>query len=84
MAMAWSGKNRHYRWSIIQPRHIASTGARAGLRSAIAQSVTEDIAARAPEAIARVAREIPDGFPARIADPILSGVEAKAREIRSG
>ena len=79
MAMAWEGKNRHYRWEKIQQRHILNTASRAGLSHKHATSMMEDIRERVPAVIDHVDKILPSGFPPHIVDPIIDGLKRQAR-----
>lgn len=79
MAMAWEGKNRHYRWNTIQPRHIVNTAARSGLSREHALRMMEEIRASVPAVIDQVSGELPIDFPPHIAEPIFAGLERQAR-----
>ena len=74
MAMAQSGKNRHYHWYKIQPRHFISTANQVGFNEKTARTIVADMMASVDNAIANVERQIPIGFPDTIAKPILSGI----------
>ena len=78
MAMAVEGKNRHYAWQAIQRRHWEETARRCGI-AAFWPSVLNDLLGRTSGVIDAVAAELPKGFPARVADPILKGLESSAR-----
>jgi serine/threonine-protein kinase HipA len=80
MAMAVTGKNRHYEWSEIQPRHWLSTAAAVGL-GAIAREDMNHLASQASRVVEIVAGIVPPGFPARVADPIFEGLLNAARRV---
>jgi len=79
MAMAWEGKNRHYRWEKIQRRHILNTASRAGLSREHAASMMGEIREHVPAVIDHVDRTLPPGFPPHIAEPIIDGLKQQAR-----
>ena len=74
MAMAQSGKNRHYHWYNVQPRHFISTANQVGFNEKTARTIVTDMMASVDNAIANVELQIPAGFPDTIAVPILSGI----------
>lgn len=76
MAMAAVGKNRHYHWSEIQQRHWVATAEACAFPPREVQAILESLAVRLDPAIAEVERELPDGFPASVADPLLEGLRA--------
>ena len=81
MAMAVSGANRHYGWSKILPRHWRHTEDLAHMPRGAADTILGDCVDRANEVIERVAAELPDGFPDRVATPILEGVRRAAARL---
>lgn len=81
MAMAAVGKNRHYGWSMVQPRHWTSTAAKARYSTREAEEIVRDCAARAPRVVAEASASLPADFPARVADPILARVASAARRL---
>ncbi len=74
MAMALMGKNRHYHWCNIQPRHFLSTAKRVGFNQKAAQSLFTKMLDSVDEVIRHVEAGIPADFPERIASPILNGM----------
>ncbi|MDT8283292.1 MAG: type II toxin-antitoxin system HipA family toxin [Gammaproteobacteria bacterium] len=83
MAMAISGKNRHYHWRTIQPRHFLSTARQAGFNEKTARDLVIDMMDVVEAVIARVEAQIPDNFPDAIATPILMGIR-KQRDLYVG
>jgi serine/threonine-protein kinase HipA len=79
MAMAVQGKNRHYRWNEIRTRHWMETAKRCGFGEM--KSVVRDVIARTPAVIDQVHELIPPGFPGDIADSILTGISARAKQL---
>jgi len=73
MAMPLWRKNRHYKWSELQRRHLESTAKACGLAESGRTSI-EDLIAMTPAVIAKVASSLPPGFPDRVAGPILHGL----------
>jgi len=80
MAMAVAGKNRHYRWKEIHARNWIETAKRQGFGDM--KQIMSDVIARTPGAIDRVRNVVPRGFPARIADAILGGIEMCAEQLK--
>jgi serine/threonine-protein kinase HipA len=80
MAMAVTGKSRHYRWKEIHARHWIETARRQGLGDM--EQIMSDVIARTPEAIERVRDLVPAEFPAKIADVILGGIKARAEQLK--
>ena len=85
LAMALSGKNRHYHWHKIQPRHFISTAKAVGFNEKTARENFVEMMAGVDEAIADVEVQIPAGFPGHIADSILQGIrKQRDRYLSSG
>lgn len=79
MAMAVTGKNRHYRWKEIGARHWLETAKRCGFGEM--RSLAEDVIAKTPGVVEQAQQVLPPGFPAQIADTILEGVRASAGQL---
>jgi serine/threonine-protein kinase HipA len=80
MAMAALGKNRHYKWADIQPRHWLATAAVIGLEASARDDI-QQIVERTPAIVDAVTAILPEGFPTRVADPILDGLLNSARKL---
>jgi serine/threonine-protein kinase HipA len=78
LAMAFKGKNRHYEWDKIGPRHMKETARLCGFEGFI-EAVLERLRQEVPKATQKVARNLPVDFPSAISDSILHGVEARTR-----
>lgn len=80
MAMAVTGKNRHYDWHRMRRRHFVATAKRSGIPAARAQELIDELVRRAPAAVEAVASDPQSGSAdARIRDSVLEGV-ARAAE----
>jgi len=77
MAMAARGKNRHYRWKEISTRHWMETAKRCGFSEM--KQIIEEVIARTPQVVEETSKLLPRGFPAQIAEPILTGTAKSAR-----
>ena len=75
MAMAMSGKNRHYGWEEIQGRHFISTAKQARFSESMAASILKDCKARGGKVISSLQNSLPPEFPRDVADPIFKGIE---------
>ena len=80
LAMAVSGKNRHYKLTEIQRRHFNAMATKCGY-GASAEPLIEHILQRVPEAIEEVNAQLPTGFPQRVADTIFTGLQEAARAL---
>lgn len=74
LAMALSGKNRHYHWHTIQPRHFISTAKQVGFNEKSAAVIVETMLAMVDDAVAHIEATLPVNFPEAIAGPILAGM----------
>ncbi|HRO57685.1 MAG TPA: type II toxin-antitoxin system HipA family toxin [Burkholderiaceae bacterium] len=84
MAMAVRSRNAHWRMREILRRHWEAAGRRNGVVTAAGEGVEaiiDDIAERTPAVVDAVARRLPEGFPARVAEPIFSGLRGAAERI---
>jgi len=81
MAMAALGKNKHYNWTEVQPRHWLSTAAACGLNASARDDIARLVAAT-PSVIEAVSAMLPIDFPAGVADPIFDGLADAARRLR--
>lgn len=82
LAMAVSGKNRHYALATIMRRHFNATAARCGW-GANAEDIVEELLARVEPAIAAVTRLMPAGFPHDVAEAIFGGVRQQVRRLQA-
>jgi len=73
MAMAVSGKNRHYEWSRIKRRHWITTAASSNAAADIEQIIAELIE-RVPQVISEVSGSLPANFPDAVATPVFEGI----------
>jgi serine/threonine-protein kinase HipA len=80
MAMAVSGRNRHYHWSRILKRHWLATADTCDFGPK-AEPLIAELIKHTPTTLAQVAGQLPPGFPASVADPILSGLESAAKRL---
>jgi serine/threonine-protein kinase HipA len=80
VAMALHGKNRHYRWANILPRHWFDT-ARACDFSPFVESLIDEVVKQTPNVIQKVSKSLPAKFPAAVADPIFKGLERSAKRL---
>mgnify|MGYP002639416018 CR=1 FL=1 len=74
MAMALSGKNRHYHWHKIQPRHFLNTAKLAGLNVNAAENILYQVLEAIDEVIGFTQAIIPEHFPSQTADAIFTGM----------
>lgn len=78
LAMAVSGKIRHYELATIMRGHFNVTAARCGW-GASAENILAELLARLEPAIAAVTLQIPADFPQDVAEAIFEGVRRQAQ-----
>lgn len=71
LAMAALGKSRHYRWQEIERRHWLTTAKRIRFPHDDALAILDSMSERLDAVVDRVAADLPDGFPAAVAEPVL-------------
>ena len=74
MAMALSGKNRHYHWDKIQPRHFISTAKQVGFNEKMAKAIITEMMGMVDEVITKVESQLPADFPEDISATIIDGM----------
>lgn len=77
MAMSFTGKNRHYRWHEILPRHIVETFVQCNVPQREVTQIMEELMSSIDHVIDAVQSQIPDGFPVEIAEPIFQGIQER-------
>ncbi|MCW8829806.1 MAG: type II toxin-antitoxin system HipA family toxin [Gammaproteobacteria bacterium] len=83
MAMALSGKNRHYHWHTMQPRHFISTAENVGFNVETSKMLFNDMMDKVGEVIAQVEACLPPHFPDHISVPIFDGMRRqRERSVR--
>ncbi|MCS3904514.1 serine/threonine-protein kinase HipA [Methylohalomonas lacus] len=80
MAMAMTGRNRHYEWDKIQRRHIVETGHRSGLD---VEPIINKVIEQTPEVVETVRSKLPAQFPEQVSRPVLSGLLEKSTRLKS-
>jgi serine/threonine-protein kinase HipA len=81
LAMAVSGKNRHYELASILRRHFNAMAARCGWGDD-AEDVIGELLEGVEPAIESVGKELPRGFPEDVAHAIFEGLRAQVRRLR--
>jgi serine/threonine-protein kinase HipA len=81
LAMSLRGTSRHYRLHEIQRRHFNAMAQRCGLGTD-AENLIQGLIARTASVIDKVSRELPKGFPADVAGPILDNLHNAALRLR--
>ena len=78
LAMALRKKNTHYHLHEIHPRHWQTLAQQSGVPDAFDHMVA--LVLQVPDALERVAAELPNGFPKRVFKPIQAGMLAQAQK----
>lgn len=81
LAMAVSGKNRHYHLATIMRRHFNATAAKCGWGEN-AEDILIDLLSKVDGAIETVAKQLPPGFPADVATAIFEGMRSQAGRLQ--
>lgn len=82
MAMSLKGRNRHYHWARIQPRHFVSTAKHVGFSAEKAKALIDEMAEKTETVIGHIQTILPSGFPNHISQPILEGIRKQALKLR--
>lgn len=80
LSMAISGKNKRYRIDGIRRRHWNEVAKRNAMGENF-EPVIQKVLAAVPDAIGRVAAELPKDFPLQVSEPILDGMAEQARRL---
>ena len=81
LAMAVSGKRKHYRLKDIQRRHFNAMARRCHF-GADAEPLIQGVLAATPGVVERVGARVPAGFPAAVADRVLAGLARSAKALQ--
>lgn len=83
MAMAFLGKNRHFHWASIAPRHLLSTAERVGYSSDKVEEMLVRMKQQTETVVANTEAGLPYDFPADISQPIFDGLLRQASRLPS-
>lgn len=81
MAMAVTGKNRHYEWTRIRRRHWVETAKYCDAGKEI-DLVISELIERVPRVITELSGDLPAGFPEQVAGTIFEGLTRSANLLR--
>ncbi len=81
MAMAVHGKNRHYRWQSICPRHWIRTAELSSLDNNMAREIITELADNTNEVIDTVCVRLPADFPEEVAESIFNGLRKSSERL---
>ncbi len=79
MAMALHGKNTHYKWYEIMPRHWYEESKRVDFPESEMRAIIEQTLGKVDAMITDVTSKLPDKFPENISDPIFEGMKKMAK-----
>ena len=74
MAMALIGKNRHYHWYSMQPRHFVSTAESIGFNRETARGLFNEMVDKIDTVVSQVETQLPEQFPVSIASATFDGI----------
>jgi serine/threonine-protein kinase HipA len=74
MAMALKGKNNHYHWYNTQRRHFIGAAKDANYSTEKAEIILDEMLNKTETVIDIVSAQLPDKFPAKIANSIFDGM----------
>ncbi len=80
MAMAVVGKNRHYRWHDIQPRHWLEHCKQIGMGEQM-ERLLQSVPSQVDQALSKIESQLPDRFPGEVFDSIADGARKTAGKI---
>ncbi|XKM14610.1 type II toxin-antitoxin system HipA family toxin [Orbaceae bacterium ac157xtp] len=81
MAMAISGKNKHYNWHSIQCRHFIEMGKKVGLDEAVVKQMMNDLKQQTPQVIEQVKKVLPNTFPSNVSEAIFAGLAKQVQKL---
>ena len=81
MAMAVSGKNRHYRWEEISLRHWLAITKKCNFPESEMNGIIERILGEMDHVIGQVKADLPKFFPEDVASPIFEGMRKAQKRI---
>ena len=81
MAMALNGKNKHYNWDEIMPRHWFDESRKVDFPASEMQAIIDKVLASLDSVIDEVTSRLPAGFPEDIAKLIFDGMKKAARKL---
>lgn len=81
MAMSLKGKNRHYHWAKIEPRHFISTAGQIGYSTRRTMELMNEIVDMTEGVLARVKANLPEDFPVQVSQSIFDGVTFQSQRL---
>ncbi len=81
MAMALHGKNTHYTWHEIMPRHWFDEAKKVNFPKTEMQAIIEHTMSNIEPIIENISSRLPDDFPTNIYEPIFNGINNIAKKL---
>lgn len=81
MAMAVLGRNRHFHWGTILPRHFITTAQKTDYSVSQVERMMSEMKAQTATVISDVQALLPEDFPQHISDAIFSGLAHQAARL---
>ena len=75
MAMALHGKNTHYKWQNIMPRHWFDESKRIDFPKTEMEAIIENTKSRFDTVLTNVTEKLPGDFPEHISTPVFDGMK---------
>lgn len=83
MAMALHGKNTHYEWFNMMPRHWFEEAKRVNFPASDMQLIIDETISNVDSVIDKVTQQLPDHFPEEISQAIFTGMKEAARRFKT-
>ncbi|MCF6224741.1 MAG: HipA domain-containing protein [Xanthomonadales bacterium] len=81
MAMALHGKNTHYHWQNIRPRHWFAEAKRVGFPASQMEEIIEQTHSKLDKVIDIISTKLPNTFPENISQAIFQGMKKAAAKL---
>ncbi|WP_043914505.1 hypothetical protein [Candidatus Regiella insecticola] len=76
------GKNRHFHWKQILPRHFISTAKIVNYPYERVKNIILELTEKAEKIITEVQAEIPLGFPSKVSEIIFEGFRTQVEKLK--
>lgn len=81
MALSVDGKNKHYEWDTIYPRHWVALAQKVKFPMKELTGLMEEIINATDQVISAVAAQLPASFPSEVRDPIFEGMHKALKRL---
>ena len=82
MALSVDGKNKHYDWDTIYPRHWLAQAKKVKFSQKELTGLLEEIIDTTDQVVSIVTAQLPASFPSELADPVFAGMRKALRRLR--